>query len=333
MALTAAPAAADAAGPSDFRSEVTGIDAGRRRGPRRDPGRRHFLELRRRGPRGDRPGLQRASRTCASARTGPWSATATAPPPTSTTTARGRAPSRRRPRTPTPSRCGRRSASGGTYAWHDHRVHWMSEVSPPVDRGEQVPGRLRPVEGADRGRRHRRRGAGHPHLRDGHLARSRGSPLGVVAAGAPGLVRPAPGGARRGADALAVASVLAVVVGRADFSAGPGGNPLLWGLPVVGARRRRSPRWCPGCGAVAVIGSLAVGGLPVRLGAAPVRRPHQAGAADRRSPSGSTGPRPPAASASASRPPTSPSPAASSSSPRCPTTDDGYSQPTFLKRR
>lgn len=50
--------------------------------------------------------------------------------------------------------------------------------------------------------------------------------------------------------------MLAVVVGRAEYSAGPGGNPLLWWLPVaalVGAVSALAPRLRN----VAVIGSLA----------------------------------------------------------------------------
>ena len=35
-------------------------------------------------------------------------------------------------------------ASGGTYAWHDHRVHWMQESSPSVERGEAVGGAYDP---------------------------------------------------------------------------------------------------------------------------------------------------------------------------------------------
>ena len=35
-------------------------------------------------------------------------------------------------------------ADGGTYAWHDHRVHWMDDSSPSVDRGEPVPGAYDP---------------------------------------------------------------------------------------------------------------------------------------------------------------------------------------------
>ena len=31
-------------------------------------------------------------------------------------------------------------ASGGTYAWHDHRVHWMDDASPSVDRGRARSG-------------------------------------------------------------------------------------------------------------------------------------------------------------------------------------------------
>ena len=56
-------------------------------------------------------------------------------------------------------------ASGGQYAWHDHRVHWMDASPPDIDRGERVAGEYDPwrvpivVDGAAG------RGAGHPHLR------------------------------------------------------------------------------------------------------------------------------------------------------------------------
>ena len=123
-------------------------------------------------------------------------------------------------------------ASGGTYAWHDHRIHWMQDVSPNIDRGQRVGGAYDPWRV--------------PIEVDGTTAAIEGtltyeaaaSPLpwiaiGLVVAGAlawfgrgrVATVLPA---------ALAAASVLALVVGRGDFASSPGGgNPLLWALPAV----------------------------------------------------------------------------------------------------
>ncbi len=122
--------------------------------------------------------------------------------------------------------------AGGTYAWHDHRVHWMADVSPPVERGERVTGAYDPwrvpitVDGE-------------PTEVQGTLTyASSTSPLPwaglavVVAAGLAGLARGR--GLRIGAAALFVVAVAASVVGRADWASTPdgGGNPLLWALPV-----------------------------------------------------------------------------------------------------
>ena len=124
-------------------------------------------------------------------------------------------------------------ATGGTYAWHDHRVHWMGDASPSVERGEQVPGAYDPwrvpmsVDGED------------VEVRGTLTYEEATSPLpwvalALVVAGAlvwAGRRMPV----RAGAAALVVASILAVVVGRADFAATPdgSGNALLWVLPVV----------------------------------------------------------------------------------------------------
>ncbi|HEY9556864.1 MAG TPA: hypothetical protein VIR58_09020 [Acidimicrobiales bacterium] len=126
-------------------------------------------------------------------------------------------------------------ATDGTYSWHDHRVHWMSEASPSVDRGERVPGEYDPwrvplVVG------------GQEVVVEGTLTyESATSPLpwlalGLVVAGflawlgrrAPLLV---------GAAALAVVSIAAVVVGRGEMAETPdgSGNPLLWLLPLAAA--------------------------------------------------------------------------------------------------
>jgi hypothetical protein len=123
-------------------------------------------------------------------------------------------------------------ADDGRYAWHDHRVHWMSEATPPVDRGQRVPAfapwRI-PIS-VD----------GEPVEILGVLVYEEDvSPLpwAVLAVAVAGAV--AWWGRRRpmqlAAAALVVASILAVVVGRADFASTPdgSGNPLLWVLPVV----------------------------------------------------------------------------------------------------
>jgi hypothetical protein len=125
-------------------------------------------------------------------------------------------------------------ASGGTYAWHDHRVHWMGEASPPVGRGERVGGAYDPwrvpitVDGT-------------PVDVTGTLTYEEAtSPLpwlalAVVVAAGLVLLAKRTGGVRLLAGALVVAGGLAVVTGRGDFAATPDGtgNPLLWILPAV----------------------------------------------------------------------------------------------------
>jgi hypothetical protein len=123
-------------------------------------------------------------------------------------------------------------ASGGTYAWHDHRVHWMEDASPSIDRGQRVPGAYDPwrvpivVDGA-------------PAEVQGTLTYEKSvSPLpylglAVIVAGL--LIFYGRGhGLRVPAALLVVVSLAATIVGRADFQSTPagGGNPLLWALPV-----------------------------------------------------------------------------------------------------
>lgn len=125
-----------------------------------------------------------------------------------------------------------RIADGGTYAWHDHRVHWMDDSSPSVDRGETVPGAYDPWKV--------------PIVVDGAAAEVQGilvyeesvSPLAylglaVIVAGLLAFYgRKA--GLRVAAGLLAVVSLLAIWVGYADYVSTPGGgNPLHWGLAVV----------------------------------------------------------------------------------------------------
>jgi hypothetical protein len=123
-------------------------------------------------------------------------------------------------------------ASGGTYAWHDHRVHWMDEASPSVGRGEPVGGAYDPWRV--------------PIIVDGAAAEIQGtltyeetvSPipylaLAVIVAGL--LIYWGRGrGLRVPAALLVITSLAATVVGWADFSSTPdgGGNALLWGLAV-----------------------------------------------------------------------------------------------------
>ncbi|MEQ1786100.1 MAG: hypothetical protein ABL966_03525 [Acidimicrobiales bacterium] len=120
-------------------------------------------------------------------------------------------------------------ADGGTYAWHDHRVHWMEDASPNVERGNRVEGAYDPwkvplvVDGA-------------PVEVQGTLTfEASVSPLpyvglALIVAGL--LAFYGRGQLPLAAGLLAVVSLLALVVGLADFRSTPagGGNPLLWGL-------------------------------------------------------------------------------------------------------
>lgn len=124
-------------------------------------------------------------------------------------------------------------ATGGTYAWHDHRIHWMGGATPPVERGERLTGAYDPwrvpieVDGA-------------PAEVQGTLTYvATASPLPWIVLGLAVLGGLAWLGRGRGlrvpAAVLAVVATVTVVVGRADWAATPqgGGNPLLWLLPAV----------------------------------------------------------------------------------------------------
>lgn len=124
-------------------------------------------------------------------------------------------------------------ATGGTHAWHDHRVHWMSPDKPPgFEAGDviQTQDVNLLVEGEP------------VAVTVSVLLADPISPLpwmalAVVSAGAVALV-----GWRRGSlavsiGAAAVASALAAVAGQAELSeapAGAGASPLVIVVPAIG---------------------------------------------------------------------------------------------------
>lgn len=121
---------------------------------------------------------------------------------------------------------------GGTYAWHDHRVHWMADASPPVERGERVTGAYDPwrvpieVDGSS------------THIEGTLTYESTVSPLpwaAIAAAVAAALAWLGRGRLRLGTALLVAVAAAAVVVGRADWASTPegDGNPMLWVLPIV----------------------------------------------------------------------------------------------------
>jgi hypothetical protein len=123
-------------------------------------------------------------------------------------------------------------ADGGTYAWHDHRIHWMGSERPAgAEPGEWTKAWTVDIE-VD----------GNPTRINGTLALADGvsslpwAALGLAAAAAVALA-----GRRRplavAAVAALVAAVLASGVGwaqRADAPAGSGVNPLLVAVPLAG---------------------------------------------------------------------------------------------------
>ena len=153
-----------------------------------------------------------------------------------------------------------RVATGGTYAWHDHNIHWMSSATPPGREPGDVVQEWEVRIDVD----------GVPTTVAGELTWVPGvSPLpwaalGLVAAGAVVLVgrrRRAGGGGLTGPVAALVAAGMALVVGWAqvaDAPAGAGVSPLIVVVPAVGlaggvaglALRRRAP-------AIAAAGTLA----------------------------------------------------------------------------
>lgn len=232
VGLAAAPASADPAGPSDFRSRVTGIV------PEVDGvhaeirGGDTFLEV----------SVDRGHEVVVAGYTGEpylrFSADGTVERNRRSAATylndsrKGEGVVPTEASDPTAAAVWEKVASDGTYAWHDHRVHWMSDVSPPVDRGEPVTGEYDPWKV--------------PIEVDGVAAAVEGtltyaavtSPLPWAAAGLAAAIALGWFGRRRAvpaaAMALGVASALAALVGRAEFAATPGGgNALLWMLPVV----------------------------------------------------------------------------------------------------
>jgi hypothetical protein len=215
VALTAAPAAADPAGPSDFRSRVTGIEPAAPGVHAEIRGGDTFLEVSVDeghevtvdGYQGE-PYLryledgtvQRNTRSPATYLNNSRTAKVTVP---------SSADPKASPRWET-------VGHGGSYAWHDHRVHWMGDARPPVPRGHKVEGDYDPWNV--------------PLVVDGTQVHVQGTlvyepstsvlpwiALILVAGAGLGVL-----GRRRAvlsaAIALTGASVLAVVVGRADFS-------------------------------------------------------------------------------------------------------------------
>ncbi|MGK2948310.1 MAG: hypothetical protein ACSLFP_07035 [Acidimicrobiales bacterium] len=234
----AAPAAADPAGPSDYRSVVTGIEPSVEGVSPSIVGGDSFLELTVDeglelivlGYTGE-PYLRfRADGTVDRNRLSPAtylnedrSAAAPIPPDVVAANAGDDVPGPE----------WEEVATGGSYAWHDHRVHWMSESAPPVERGEQVGGEYDPWRV--------------PLVIDGETVEVVGtltyeeatSPVLWALVGVAGAALVVLLGrldaVRAAATALAVVASAAVVVGRAEWATTPdgSGNPLLFALPAV----------------------------------------------------------------------------------------------------
>lgn len=233
--LGAAPASADPAGPSDFRSHVTGVVPGTEGVHAEIRGGDTFLELT----------VDRGHEVIVKGYSGePYlrfredgtvQRNQHSPATYLNNDRKGKGTVPAEAQDPTAEPVWTDVASGGHYAWHDHRVHWMADTSPPVARGQQVTGAYDPwrvpivVDGKD------------VEIHGTLLYERAMSPLpwALVALVAAGLVgwfgrRAA---LRTAGAALLVVGVGAVIVGRADYSATPdgGGNPLLWALPAVAA--------------------------------------------------------------------------------------------------
>jgi len=127
-------------------------------------------------------------------------------------------------------------ATGGRYAWHDHRIHWMSPDPPPTAAGDAIFDWTVPMEvdGAD-------------VMVRGTLTREEGvSPLpwiGLATLIVAGVLVAAWRGRRRSAILIAavgalIGAITASVLGIAEWSTSPpgaGASPLLVVLPPVAA--------------------------------------------------------------------------------------------------
>ena len=259
VVVTAAPAAADPAGPSDFRSEVTGIVPSVDGVTAEIRGGDSFLELT----------VDEGVTVVVEGYTGePYlrfqpdgtvERNRCRPRPTSTTTVRGEVdlPADVTEAGPDAEPEWEAVADGGTYAWHDHRVHWMDDSSPSVDRGEPVPGAYDPWRV--------------PIVVDGASAEVQGIlvyeesvsalpylGLAVIVAGLLGFYGRGLG-LRFAAALLALVALAAVVVGWADYSSTPdgGGSPLHWALAAVALLTAIGAVVLAQCGAVGVVLALA----------------------------------------------------------------------------
>ena len=261
LGLTAAPAGADAAGPSDFRSEVTGLEPAAEGVTAEIRGGDSFLELTvesghtvvvegyegepylRFNPDGtiERNRLSQATYINDDRRGG-----GTIPPDAL------EADADTEPEW-------EQIATGGRYAWHDHRVHWMRDASPSVARGERVGGAYDPwlVPLAVDGAKVEVQGT---LTYEKTLSPVVWAVVAVAAAAALAWV----GGTRSlrvGAVALVVVAAVAAVVGRAEWASTPdgGGNPLLWVLALVAlvAAAIAVPLATRTAGAIAALASVA----------------------------------------------------------------------------
>ncbi len=237
LLLTAPPAGADAAGPSDFRSEVTGIVPAAVGVTAEIRGGDSFLEISV-DRHQDRTVIVHGYEGEPYLRFHPDSTVernrlSTATYLNDDRDGRADIPAEARAAGPDAEPDWERVGDDGTYAWHDHRIHWMAESSPSVDRGERVPGAYDPWIV--------------PIVVDGAPAEVRGilvyeesvSPLpyaglAVIVAGLLGFYGRRPG-VRLAAGLLAVVSAASLGVGWADYAATPdgGGNPLTWALAAV----------------------------------------------------------------------------------------------------
>jgi len=126
-------------------------------------------------------------------------------------------------------------ADDGTYAWHDHRIHWMGGTAPPGAEPGKVVQEWTVDLTVD----------GTPVAVAGELVMAEGvSPLPWIALGVVGaalvvvLGRRAPGmTVVVSGIAVAAGALGALVAGWGEYTVAPGGagaNPLLVGIPMVG---------------------------------------------------------------------------------------------------